>query len=402
MRKSWLIACITNFLIAATMGLLLRFTMVFPIGINYQYFIHAHSHTAMFGWVYLMLFCFIVHHFVPPCETKNYNTLFWLTQGAVVGMMLSFPFQGYGLFSIAFSSLHIILSYVFTFRIWNAIKATTHVPRKLLRTALVFMAVSTIGAWSLGILANIVGKQSPLYKSAIQFFLHFQLNGWFVFGVLAIFFAILVKSKVTVSAKRFNLFYGMLLFSTVFTWALPLSWYYPMKTLVQINAIGVGLQVMALVLFLFMVLPKLGELTHSYPRAAKGLLFLSLLSFSLKIIIQAATSFPMIAVASHNIRNLAIGFIHFAMLGLISGFLFYFLAASKIVGTNLVYWRIGIASLYIGFILTEIMLFVQGLLTYMKLGSIDNAPIIMLGASVLLPAGIALLLLQLLRRERIS
>jgi len=66
MKKSWLLCTFTNFFIAALMGLLLRWMYVAPIaGLNFQFLMHGHSHVAMLGWVYLMLYCLIFYFFVP-------------------------------------------------------------------------------------------------------------------------------------------------------------------------------------------------------------------------------------------------------------------------------------------------------------------------------------------------
>jgi hypothetical protein len=107
MQKKLVVICLINFFIAAMMGLALRYSFISSINLNYRYLTHAHSHLAMLGWVYLMLFVLIVHYFVPE-KKPVYNRLFWLTEFSVVGMMVSFPFQGYAVISITFSTLHIL------------------------------------------------------------------------------------------------------------------------------------------------------------------------------------------------------------------------------------------------------------------------------------------------------
>ena len=110
MPKKLVIVCLINFFIAAVMGLTLRFSFIDSIDINYRFLTHAHSHVAMLGWVYLMLYVLFVHYFVPE-KLKVFNRLFWLTEVAVIGMMLTFPFQGYAAISITFSTLHIFMSF---------------------------------------------------------------------------------------------------------------------------------------------------------------------------------------------------------------------------------------------------------------------------------------------------
>src|SRR5690606_29378477 len=120
----------------------------------------------------------------------------------------------------------IVLSYVFCYRIWKDNNAVFLPVKLLLHSALAFMILSTLGAWSLGIITNIEGKDSPLYLTAIQFFLHFQFNGWFVFGVLAILCNVIFQREIQPNRRLFKLFYFSLLVSTIVTFALPLSWHF--------------------------------------------------------------------------------------------------------------------------------------------------------------------------------
>ena len=159
MPRKLVVTCLINFLIAAIMGVVLRYASIGTINFNYRFLTHAHSHIAMLGWVYLMLFVLIVHYFVPE-KKPIYTKLFWLTQFAVVGMMLSFPFQGYATVSIAFSTLHIFCSYYFVFLIWKHHKTESIVTRRLLKTALLFMLLSTAGVWCLGPAVAMLGQAS--------------------------------------------------------------------------------------------------------------------------------------------------------------------------------------------------------------------------------------------------
>ncbi|WHT39356.1 hypothetical protein QNH98_01180 [Myroides sp. mNGS23_01] len=94
-----------NFLIAALLGLLLRGAFVFPIeGMTFLYVLHGHSHVALLGWLYLLVYLLLVDQFAleNPREERFYRRLFWVTQVAVLGMAVTFPFQGYAAPSIFF------------------------------------------------------------------------------------------------------------------------------------------------------------------------------------------------------------------------------------------------------------------------------------------------------------
>ena len=119
MIKNWFSIALINFFVAACLGALMRFAFVEEVPwMKFQNVLHAHSHVAMLGWVYLGLYALIVKTFLPDEKQKApfYSWLFWLTQGAVIGMLVTFPRQGYAFGSILFSSLHVIFSYLFFFR----------------------------------------------------------------------------------------------------------------------------------------------------------------------------------------------------------------------------------------------------------------------------------------------
>jgi len=218
MSKKLVLTCLINFFVAALMGLALRYTYISPISINYRFLTHAHSHVAMLGWVYLMLYTLYFHYFVPN-KKPVYISLFWITQVSVIGMMISFPIQGYAAISITFSTLHIFCSYYFFRLIWKNLKTDSKVSKLLLKTSLLFMLTSTIGVWCLGPAVGLLGQASAFYQIAIQFFLHFQFNGWFLVAVLAILFH---KLQIK-DSKEFRLFFKLLIASILFTFALPVN-----------------------------------------------------------------------------------------------------------------------------------------------------------------------------------
>jgi hypothetical protein len=384
---------------AAMMGLLLRLAHVYPVNFNYTYIIHAHSHTAMLGWAYMMIYSLIIHYFIPREKVLgSYNKLFWITQISVIGMMVTFPFQGYALYSIIFSTSHILCSYYFCYKIWKDIDTSNLPAVAMLKTALVFMMVSTLGAWSLGVIAGCGAKDTALYYTAIQFFLHFQFNGWFIFAILALFFMVF-KASFAYNLQQFKLFHYLLTASVILTLALPVGWYYPGTALLILNSLGTLLQAMALLLFLRLILPGLPAVINKVGSSGKWLLALSIISFSIKMMMQLTTSFPAMAQASHSIRSFTVGFIHLAMLGVITGFLFAFLQVSGFIGNSRL-WRYGLMLLFSGFIFTELMLFVAGILTFASIGQITGYSTIMFLVSILLPLGLSFIIIGVLRAQK--
>ncbi|WP_445737975.1 hypothetical protein [Mariniflexile sp.] len=391
MQRKLVVICLINFLIAALMGLALRYASINPIGFNYRFLTHAHSHVAMLGWVYLMLFTLIVHYFVEE-KKPVFNKLFWITEVAVVGMMLSFPFQGYAAVSITFSTLHIFFSYYFAYLIWKHHKIMNLPARYLLKTSLVFMVISTIGVWCLGPAVSMLGQASAFYQIAIQFFLHFQFNGWFLIAVIALFFHH-IKLK---DCKQFRLFFKLLIVSTILTLALPINWFAPHIVLYWINGAGVLIQFVALIMFLVLIKPYRISFLNEHSKLTVYMYSFAIFSFVLKTVLQLASLVPEVSLAAYQHRNFVIGFIHLTMLGVISGFLFSFILQSKLV-LNDKWLHGGIYAFVLGFVLTEILLMVQGSMFYFESGFMPNYYFLLFLFSVLLPLGIVLIIINILK-----
>ena len=376
------------------MGLALRFSVLESIGLNYRFLTHAHSHVAMLGWVYLMLFTLIVHYFIPD-KKPIYNRLFWLTEFAVIGMMISFPLQGYAAISISFSTLHIFCSYYFAYLIWKNHKTASVVTKKLLKASLLFMVLSTLGVWCLGPAVSILGQASAFYQIAIQFFLHFQFNGWFLIAVIAVFFHLLQIED----SKLFSVFFSLLIAATILTFALPIQWFAPHKTLLFINVFGILLQLASLYFFLKLIKPNLLKHTKTQPKIVLYLYFFSVVCFVLKTLLQALSIFPEFSLVVFEHRNFIIGFIHLMMLGIISGFLFSFILNTQLVRfTKSLY--IGIYSFLLGFVLTEMLLLIQGYKFYFGEGILNNYYMLLFLFSILLPLGILFILLHIIKTKQ--
>ena len=344
----------------------MRFAFVSSIDFNYRNLTHAHSHVAMLGWVYLMLYVFIVHYFVSK-KQKVFTRLFWLTEFAVVGMMISFPIQGYAPFSISFSTLHIFCSYYFVYLVFKHQNIASKPTRILLKTALIFMLISTIGVWCLGPAVGLLGQASAFYQIAIQFFLHFQFNGWFLIGLLGLFFYFFdIKDH-----PLFKRFHVTLVLATICTLALPISWFAPSPILNWINGFGILCQIVCFILFIKMSKPNIQNHLKSVTKEAKYLYIFALISFALKIGFQSASLVPYIGLIAKQNHNFVIGFIHLTMLGVVSGFLFAYIIQSKTTYISSLF-KYGIYSFILGFIGTEFVLFFQGSRFVFGIGLIPN------------------------------
>lgn len=394
MNKTWVRICLFNLLVAMAIGALLRFAFVEEVpGLEYRNFLHAHSHVAMLGWVYLIFFSGFIQSFHSKEQQKRtYSALFWLTQITVIGMLLSFPLQGYGMYSILFLVAHTLLSYVFTYRFVkdlrqnhdNSLSATFAI------TSLAFMVLSLFGVWALGLTMATAGKGDVWYYLSIQFFLHFQFNGWFIFGVLALLFNILEQQGVTIPPTRGKWFFRLLLVSCLLTFAISIAWATASTFALWINGIGVVLQLIAA--YIFVLIIRMISFNNIFGFWSRILVKIALFSFLLKILIQTTLVLPEVAEVAFVIRNFTIVFIHLIFLGVVTLFMlgFSFHRGGLNIRKRRVYWGIGL--FLAGFILSEVMLFTQGAMFWMQVGFMPHYYVTLFGISALMPVGVLLIL----------
>ncbi len=401
MVKRWFTVALINLLLATTLGAILRYAFVNGVaGLNFRYVLHAHSHVAMLGWIYLALYCFIVPNFIrlDANNSRVFNRLFWLTQLSVAGMLLSFPFQGYGPISISFSTLHILCSYYFVWRVWRHLSEDKSFAGRLLRFALLFMLLSTVGLWGMGPIIAMGMKGSALYYMSVQFYLHFQFNGWFIFAVLALLFKQLENMGIEIPMPKTRPFFNLLVISCFLTYALAVAWSQPLLVIFIVNSVGVLIQLLALWLLTRILQPLWASIMNGFEGLERLLLKVAALSFGLKIVVQAAVAVPAVAELAYTIRNYVIGFIHLVLLGVVSAFLFSLAFKRGILDRKVALVNIGIITFICGIILSELLLFLQGSMLWGAMGFLPLYYEILFAFSALMPFGILLTLLGVFQK----
>jgi hypothetical protein len=354
---------------------------------------------ALLGWLYLLFYVLFVQKFTvdSPKEQKFYAKLFWATQLSVFGMTVTFPFMGYAAASIIFSTLHIICSYVFVIHLWKNNRVHGTQQGLLLKTALFFMAFSTLGVWCLGPAVGLLGKTTAFYQICIQFFLHFQFDGWFLTAFIALLFTSVFKGY---QLPKFKSFYYSWIASVILTYSLPLSWYVQLPLLHYLNALGVLLQLYVVGYFIkpiYMVFKQGNYLQDKY---ISLLLILSSICFIIRIGIQLLTISELIVEPLQNLRSWIVGFIHLNMLGVLTGFgLWMMIKVRRLIINKRS--QAGIILLIIGFVWTEGILFIQGLQGFIGVIWIENTVSFLFLGSTLLPMSILLFLSSYLKVKKL-
>src|SRR5690606_8509241 len=154
----WTRIALINFCVTALAGVTLRYKINFPLpSINQKYLLHSHSHFAFVGWVTLALMALMVHYLVKNnLETnyKKYHIILAANCITAYGMLITFLFQGYDVYSITFSTLSIFVSYIFIYYYWldlNKLKNVSHT-NAWFKASLAIWAFSSLGAFSLAFL----------------------------------------------------------------------------------------------------------------------------------------------------------------------------------------------------------------------------------------------------------
>ncbi len=397
MLRTWFKIALFNFFVAAIIGVLLRYSFVAEVPwLKYRNFLHAHSHVLMLGWIYLSIFLFFVHSFLSEQKQKKkkYRILFWLTQLSVVGMLISFPIQGYAFWSIFFSTLHVLLSYFFTFHFLKDLPnvGKSNYSNRFVRIALLFMLLSSVALWSMGPIMVLGYQGKPIYYLGVQFFLHFQFNGWFLFAVLGLFFKFLEDHKIAYNFRHAKYFFYLLVISCFLSYALAVGLTNQNLFAFAINRVGVLLQLIAFGFFIAFLFPirklVLEKLSNLWIRTFAILAFIC---FGFKVVFQSTLGIPFIAKNIYTIPNFTIGYIHLVLLGIVTCFLLAFAMNEKWLNTNSIITKSGLMVFLSGIIATEFLLFLQGVMFWGRMGHLPFYSELLFSFSLLLPLGILLM-----------
>lgn len=392
--RTWFLVALFNLLPAAIIGVLLRAMYIVEIPfVQFRPWLHGHSHTALLGWLFIGVAVVLLHDGGKGVLTERTKWLLFVTQAAVLGMLVSFPIQSYGPVSITTSSVHMVLSYVLLATLW---KAGTSWPAKgsraLLRLSIIFFVLSTMGIWSIGPIMA-AGKQgAAIYYWAVQFFLHFQFNGWFWFAAMTLGIRWAERNEMAFTMDRLTL--GLWVTSAVLTYALAIAWSEPLPMVFATVSVGVALQVWAAIRTL-RILKELGTQAHDrFPQWARILIGIALVSMALKVLVQATVAIPQVAIMAFTIRHFVMGFIHMNTLGTMTLLLLAYAVVYGWIDLGSRTIRIGIGLLTLGIILSELMLFAQGTFFWVGWGLIPGHYWQLTVASALMPIGVVLILIR--------
>lgn len=335
--------------IAVIFAAVIRSSFIFGMGtwFNYKYFLHTHSHLAFLGWIFNIIYYFLLKQYAL-LERKKYAYLFIALNISVLGMLLTFPFQGYAVGSIIFSTLHILLSYFFAIFLYRDTRGDSSIHRKFAMAALLFMVISSIGPFSLAPIIVNGMKDTIWYDLSIYFYLHFQYNGWFILSIVSLI-AYSIKVKDQDNWKRA---YNLFLISTFLNFSLSTLWTDPGWVINIVSVLSSMMQFHAIFLMSKDIFVHLRSMDRFKSIILKSIFAL----FVIKVFFALAGSIQEVAMFVYYNRNLVIGYLHLVFLGIVTPFFFVKLADDLGLSTSAPHKRSII--LYLLFFLISELLFV--------------------------------------------
>ena len=362
----WIKIILFNLFIVACLGALMRF----KIGFEFPYFDqkkiqHAHSHFAFVGWVtqtLLVLIVGIIEPYLNSIQQKKYNQLLWVNLFCAYGMLVSFIVQGYGLFSIAFSTISIALMVVFTIHFFKQSAQFKQYFQavKWFKGALVFAILSALGTAALAYMMVTKNLHQTSYLATVYFYLHFQYNGWFFFASIGLFIGIANKFNVIINNEKLIL--GLLFWSCIPAYFLSTLWaHLPVWLYVIVVAAAIA-QFIGWILLLKCVFQQLQQ-HDKFSKTIQFLLYFVIIAGTVKFTLQLGSTIPFVSTLAFGFRPIVIAYLHLVLLAFISIMLLLYLFSTKLLAHS----KSGIIALIcfaISVFLNEFVLAIQGIASF--------------------------------------
>ena len=381
-----------NLLLVAVIGMILRYKIAFSLPyIDQKYLLHGHSHFAFAGWITHVLILLLVAYLASHKDESVCKKYRWVINANLItayGMLISFPLQGYGLYSIIFSTLSIFVSYVFAVMYWKDLNSLQkkEISHWWMKSALLFNAISSAGAFGLAFMMATKNLHQNWYLGAVYFFLHFQYNGWFLFACMGLATDKLFKEvPLNILKKIFWLFAAACIpayFLSALWLPIPM-WVY---VLVVIAAFS---QLAGWIITIQQIKKQLSFIGKSINSLSKSIFLLSSVALSIKLLLQLGSTVPSFSKMAFGFRPIVIGYLHLILLGVISLFLLGFMIGENYIHPRCLTTR-GIKIFTAGVIINELLLMIQGVaaMSYSLVPFINGA---LLFAACIIVTGIILL-----------
>lgn len=394
----WLRVSLISLLIVSLLGTVMRYKIAWSLPfIDQKKFLHAHSHFAFSGWITMALMVLLVAYLAKKqgvTIVSRYQWVLWANLVCAYGMLFTFPIQGYGLYSIIFSTLSIFASYAFAIMFWRDLNRTqgNTVSDLWFKAALLWNVISSIGAFSLAWMMATKNVHQNWYLQSVYFFLHFQYNGWFFFASMGLLTYKLHEHTGGASGQKiiFWLFAGACVPAYILSvlWVHIPVWAYILVVLAAMAQVAGG--------FLFMIkIIRSASFFQTLVPTARWLLIISGIALGIKLLLQLGSTIPYVSHLAYGFRPIVIAYLHLVLLGIITLFLIGFMITENALALNKKTYA-GIFIFTAGVLINEFLLLVQGIgdLSYTATPYINE---MLFGAAFIMFSGLLSLLLGQVR-----
>lgn len=365
-RFNWIRLCIFNLLIVAIIGALMRYKIAFDFPFfDQKNLLHAHSHFAFSGWISLLLMLLMVENLAeanPQANRLVFDKIFAAYLVTAYGMLLAFAAQGYGLYSIVFSTASILLSCVFCVQYYRAIKRfPNQVGNRWFLAAMLFNVCSMVGTFWLSYMMATGNIGQHAYLASVYWYLHFQYNGWFFFACVGLFVNYLQAKQINTTSltRSFWLFAS----SCIPAYGLSVLWLkLPLPIYVIVVAAAVT-QFYAWCKLLYWLYGLAKQQPLAFNRSGRLLLLAVAVALTVKLALQLGSTIPSISKLAFGFRPIVIAYLHLVLLAFTSLFLLTYLYMRQRVH----FGRAATAGLWIfalAVIANELVLSVQGIASF--------------------------------------
>jgi hypothetical protein len=402
--KRWSVTAFFNLLIIAFIGVILRLKIICEIPfIDQKQLLHGHSHFAFSGWVSQALMAFIVWRLSFHAQKdlfQRYNTILFSNLLSAYGMLISFPLQGYGIFSNLFSIWSFLTSYIFAIMVWQDILRIKgkHILFRWVLAAVSFNCISTLGGLYLAYMTATHTFTINSYLASSYFYLHFQYNGWFLFVILGLLCEKLEEIGVqrAVLVKIFALF----AFACIPAYFLSALWL-PIPLWVYVLVVAAAfLQTFGWVWTFSIVLKKKAVFQAHIGNFVATIVLLSFIALSIKLMLQLGSTIPALSTMAFAFRPIIVGYLHLVLLGVVTLFVIGYGMYSGVLSTGSKN-KAGITLFVLGVVLNELCLMVQGV-AYMRYIPLSYFNEILLGVTCLIFSGVFVINYPISKRASIT
>ncbi|MFD1315051.1 hypothetical protein [Namhaeicola litoreus] len=361
-KPIWIKSSLFFFFIVSIIGTSLRAIYFLKLPFDYAHLVHAHSHVAFQGWIYIVLFVLCTNLFLTKkqIEKGHYLLQLKLTLFIIFGILVSFSLQGYGVYSIIFSTLFQFMNYWFIFCFFKDLKQPSlqyknSISVLFLKTGLWLAVLSTLMPWGVGILSAKGMSDTEAYQSFIYSFLHFQYNGWFLFVCFALFLKWLEIDNIAPNKKLMLNFYRCLILAIFPALTLSLLGMSFRKSLIIPAHLAGIFQIIGGVFLCMALKPFFKNWIFKKAFWIRILIITFLFSFFLKLTFQYLSVFQIFKDFAFHNKHTVLAYLHLSLIGVISVFILAFLFDLKWLNLHR-FSQGGILLLFSGFIVTEMVL----------------------------------------------